>query len=76
MEKKMFELVVAAGFDLVKLEFMQAYDIEGNIIRDEQLRREFVSNGFVNGCPRIDREEIIRSMSEADRAALRARVQI
>lgn len=70
----MFELVVAAGFDLNKLEFMQAYDIEGNIIRDEQLRLEFVSNGFVNGCPAIDRAEIIRGMSEADRAALRHRV--
>ena len=72
----MFELVVAVGFDLNKLEFMQAYDIEGNIIRDEQLRREFVSNGFVNGCPAIDREDIICSMSEPDRAALRDRVKL
>jgi hypothetical protein len=72
----MFELVIAARFDLNALEFMQAYEIQGRIIHDEELRREFVSNGFVNGCPAIDRTEIIRGMSEADRAALRARVEI
>jgi hypothetical protein len=72
----MFELVTAAGFDLRNLGFMQAYDIEGNIIRDEELRREFVSNGFVNGCPAIDRVEIIRGMSDADCAALRDRVKL
>jgi hypothetical protein len=74
--KSEFELVVAAGFDAKKLSLLDVYEIGGRIIHDEQLRREFVSNGFVNGCPAIDRAEIIRGMSEADRAALRARVQI
>jgi hypothetical protein len=66
----MFELVIAAGFDIRKLEFMQAHDIEGNIIRDEQLRRETSAAGYP-----FDRIPVLRSMSEADRAALRARVQ-
>jgi hypothetical protein len=66
----MFELVAAAGFDLSKLEFMQAYDIEGSIIRDEQLRRETLAAGYP-----FDRVPVLRSMGEADRAALRARVQ-
>jgi hypothetical protein len=74
--KSEFELVVAAGFDAKKLSLTEVYDVGGRIIHDEQLRREFVSNGFVNGCPAIDRAEIIRGMSEADRAALRARVQM
>jgi hypothetical protein len=69
------ELVSAAGFDVKKLSLMEVFSIAGRIIHDEPLRREFVSGGFVNGCPAIERPAIIRSWSDADRAAFRERVK-
>jgi hypothetical protein len=65
------ELVVAAGFDASTLSLMNVYDIGGNIIRDEDLRREMLAAGYP-----LDRIKVLRSMGEADRASLRDRVTL
>jgi hypothetical protein len=64
-------LVVAAGFDASKFSLMEVYDLGGNIIRDEDLRREMLAAGYP-----LDRVRVLRSMAEADRAALRDRVKL
>jgi hypothetical protein len=65
------ELVVAAGFDASKLSLMNVYDIGGNIIRDEDVRRESLATGLGVDAGRL---AVLVNMSEADRAALRDRV--